>query len=385
MFQAKKKNKNLENFGKNRKRNTIIIISVFGILMTVGVIALFKTFAFYDEKREFNIIKGRIPEFNQEDIQIDFTIDGEKGENFPTISDSVAANNVSCMNGATASWNNKTWGLEAINSNGNKKVICTIDFISIPKVNLYDNVKVGHLVRYTPRKTSYEITSDLTGYDHNQTINPSELNLWRVIRKNSDGSIDLVSEYTSSTKLFFKGKQGYKNYIGVLNTLSRSYETDDITSGSRYMGYDGQTENITDETKLNQTSAPWTENTSAENSPKGSERERQGGGDTLYITDEALVREAYDNSLDTYRVHDINGASSYYWLGSRYLGYGGENWYFNVRTIVLGELTHNISLYGSLNNFEERSYDGYLRPIVTLKANIQASGTGSSESPWKVN
>ena len=64
MFQVKKK-KELEGFGKNRKRNTIIIASILGILIVVGIVTLFRTFAFFEEKREFNVIRGRIPDFSK--------------------------------------------------------------------------------------------------------------------------------------------------------------------------------------------------------------------------------------------------------------------------------------------------------------------------------
>ena len=165
---------------------------------------------------------------------------------------------------------------------------------------------VGEYVSYTPSKTNYSISASLTGENSSQTINPSELNLWRVIRKNSDGSIDLVSEYVSSIRILFNGKEGYKKYIGTLNTIASQYETSGITSGSRYMGYDGQTENITDETALNK-SAPWTEQTTASNSPKGSTREAQGGGDVLYETDTDLVKAACGN-LIAYKVNATTSA-----------------------------------------------------------------------------
>ena len=41
----------LENFKKNPKRIKIIISSIIGITLIVGTIALFKTFAFYEEKK----------------------------------------------------------------------------------------------------------------------------------------------------------------------------------------------------------------------------------------------------------------------------------------------------------------------------------------------
>lgn len=256
---------------------------------------------------------------------------------------------------------------------------------------IYDNMsevaKIGDYVRYTPEKTSYEVASDLTGYESNQTINPSELNLWRVIRKNEDGSIDLVSEYTSSNKVTFKGKEGYKNYIGTLNTIAKQYETSGITSGSRYIGYDGQTEFITDETMLNQNSTiPWSENTTAENSPKGSIRESLGGGDMLYETDTNLVKEACGNTLKAYQVNNTS-LSVEYWLGSRQFYYLSSGWSFSVRSVNpnYGIGGFNLSYYDN-DSFNEGNYSYYLRPIVTLKSGIQAnSGDGTSGTPWKVN
>ena len=126
---------------------------------------------------------------------------------------------VTCEKGVEASWNNETWGLDLINSNQQKRINCSIEFKTISE---FSEAKLGDYVSYTPSKTNYEITNDLTGCTgegnvcdglKKQSINPSELNLWRVIRKNSDGSIDLVSEYTSSNEVYFYGKEGYKNHF----------------------------------------------------------------------------------------------------------------------------------------------------------------------------
>ncbi len=201
----------LENFKKNTKRIKIIISSIIGITLIVGTIALFKTFAFYEEKKEFNIIKGRVPEFSREDIQLSYSINGEEGTNaFPNINDGLIANSVSCEKGASAKWSNSLWTLININPNGNKKVNCSVNFENGNPINLYENVSIGDYVSYIPILKNYAITRTQTGYDQNQIINPSELNLWRVIRKNEDGSIDLVSEYTSSSAIRIKGKVGYK-------------------------------------------------------------------------------------------------------------------------------------------------------------------------------
>ncbi len=251
--------------------------------------------------------------------------------------------------------------------------------------NLSDVANIGDYVSYTPEKTSYEITSDLTGYTSNQTINPSELNLWRVIRKNEDGSIDLVSEYTTSTNVYFKGKEGYKKFTGTLNTIASQYETSGITSGSRYVGYDGQTEYISDETMLNRTTKPWAASTTAENSPKGSEREAQGGGDMLYENDTNLIKAACGNTLEAYRVNATNSVP--YWLAGRRFDMSTFGWTFNGSYVqASGNIGNNASLYEYTFGLFDQISGHCLRPIVTLKSNIQIiSGSGMSESPWKVN
>ncbi len=95
MFQVKKK-KELDGFGKNKKRNTIIVASLLGILTIVGAITLFRTFAFFEEKRDFNVLRGRIPDFSKEDIQLAFTIDGVKGTVFPSKDSGYVGKNVTC-------------------------------------------------------------------------------------------------------------------------------------------------------------------------------------------------------------------------------------------------------------------------------------------------
>ena len=76
---------------------------------------------------------------------------------------------------------------------------------------------LGDYVIYTPNKTSYTTDTAYTGYTSTQTINPSELTLWRVISLNQDGTVDIISEYVSSVEIYFNGLTGYKNFVGYLN------------------------------------------------------------------------------------------------------------------------------------------------------------------------
>ncbi len=378
-------NNQLERFTKD-KRSKKLMYSILGCLMIVGVITLYKTFAFYEEKREFNVLKGRVPEFSQEDIQLAFTINGEKGETFPSKNSRYFGKSVTCEKGVEASWNNETWGLDLINSNQQKRINCSIEFKTISE---FSEAKIGDYVSYTPSKTDYEITNDLTGCTgegnvcdglKKQSINPSELNLWRVIRKNSDGSIDLVSEYTSSNEVYFYGKEGYKNLIGSLNTIAKQYETTNITGGSRYLGYSGQTEYISDSTLLDLTNPVWKDKTN------DNTYEKQGGGDTLFQSDVSLVKQAC-GSLISNKVNAPNEASEY-WLARRFFeNMEGSYTYRGGRINLIGSIQVSYHLF---RYYEDQYYPVSahmsLRPIITLKTGIEPkSGDGTIESPWKVN
>ena len=242
--------------------------------------------------------------------------------------------------------------------------------------------EVGDYVKMTPTLTSYTTDKSKTGYTSTQTINPSELNLWRVLKVNSNGTIEMISEYTSSTSISFKGQTGYQNFVGYLNVLASKYENSKYTSGSRYVGYNGQTQYITDTSKLtNNTTAPWTSSTGS------STIESQGGGETLYQNDYNLIQ----NVLGIVTANKIGTTdSNNYWIASRYYVYDSSKlWYYELRYV---NAAYNISsnilytcLYGSCsnNNFNVSSA---LRPIVILKSGITYTpAIGTSDNPFVLN
>ena len=241
--------------------------------------------------------------------------------------------------------------------------------------------KVGDYVSMTPTKTTFTVPMTLTGYTSNHTINPSELNLWRVIRINSDNTVDMVSEYVSSVSVYFKGQTGYQNYIGTLNYIAKQYENQKYTSGSRHMGYNGtQTEYITDTSALTATTAPQTSNTS--NSNVTSATEVKGLGDMGYETDYNLVNTAL-GTLEAKQVGTTTAQN--YWLASRHNSYvSSSDWDFGGRYIIGSGSLRSGYLYGySYGGFRASKDRKAVRPIVTLKSGVKASsGDGSSSSPY---
>ena len=244
--------------------------------------------------------------------------------------------------------------------------------VTVKSVNGLDT---GDYVKMTPTKSLYTTDTSMTGYTETQTINPQELNLWRVISLNSDGTVDLISEHVSTNGVSFEGKIGYFNLIGYLNVLASQYENSTYTKGSRYFGYNGQTEYITDTSKFTNP-APWTCSTGESCNPV----ESQGGGDTLYQKDYDLV----NNAIGTLKATKVDGSSSSYWIASRYYRYDSATIYYWFGRFI--------SSSGSLNATDLYNYDGSgnadkyaLRPILTLKSGLKYSGAGTSSNPYKLS
>lgn len=140
----------------------------------------------------------------------------------------------------------------------------------------------------------------------------------------------MVSEYISSNKILFYGVTGFKNLVGGLNAIAKLYETDGITSGSRYLGYNGQIENCI--STSSSTCCPT---------------------DALYTTDTNLVKTAVGNLIGYY-VSSPN-SSNVYWLAGRF-------WRNN--SIMCGSVVNgsgNISVYYGSN---------YLADISVMKVEV---------------
>ncbi len=123
--QYKKKEKSLKNFNKN-KRNKKIIYSILGILLVIGSITLYKTFAFYEEKKSFNVLKGKIPEFGYDIKLLSVIIDDKKSESIPERG--LYKTNVHCTNGTFGEWDYNNWNLVLNNVSSESK--CNVEFTS---------------------------------------------------------------------------------------------------------------------------------------------------------------------------------------------------------------------------------------------------------------
>lgn len=282
---------------------------------------------------------------------------------------------------------------ESMGTKGNGRTTCSLsqkgsNYESIEEAKRFaKDVKAGDYIKMTPTSTSYTLSKSISGYTSDQTINPSELNLWRVIRKNDDGTIEVVSD--SVSKPFYLGRNmtGYSYYVGTLNSIAKQYENDKFTIGSRAIGYDGQTENL-DYSNLSYFNYVFADtrryvcnSTTFDNS-----KESIGCGDVMYNDDIDLIQDA----LGTLKASQISSSSrNGYYIASRIVSYyptSVNRLYWNGRMIDRNGELSNFNFKVNCTNtcgMAGGSPNSSFRPIVILKSGLtNVNGSGSSSDPW---
>ena len=86
----------------------------------------------------------------------------------------------------------------------------------------YQILKIGAYVDYTYDETeNYIINSENSGTDSNPATGiPQTKELkWRILKVHNDGTIDLVSDTSTDTEIYFKGAVGYNNGVYILNDI----------------------------------------------------------------------------------------------------------------------------------------------------------------------
>ena len=139
----------LEKFTKNKRIKKIMIGSIVGIVLIIGGITLYRTFAFYEEKKEFNILQGRVPDFKEGDIQLSVFVNEERVEAIPERGNYLV--DVSCDKGAIGSWDYNKWSVSV--SNFVTKTKCDVKFTSVSENEMPD---ISYLKRLT-KQTSVKI------------------------------------------------------------------------------------------------------------------------------------------------------------------------------------------------------------------------------------
>lgn len=168
--------------------------------------------------------------------------------------------------------------------------------------------------------------------------------------------------------------------------MARSYQNSKYTTGARMMGYNGQTEYITDTSSLNgsSTNAPSTTTTSSPTSGIGEEYNGGVAGDTLYLSDYILIKSIYGTAAA--KCPKCTG-NNYYWIASHRYYYGTTNFEFDGRSITSsGDIYNRYIRYYNSSGWADSNYSFSVRPILLLKSGLTIkSGTGAKNDSYILN
>lgn len=294
------------------------------------------------------------------------------------------------------------------------------------QVKYMDDLQIGDYVAYSPGSetaSSYPLSMAESGYTSDQTI-PKDTSLkWRVLSINNDGTVDLVSDTETDTKIYYKGATGYNNGVYSLNNMcSQLYSNSSLGATARSMTIE-DIETGMNEDGLNylhgysDVQAVWGETYTYTNNryyPNLYEQENGSGIDLATINDpNSAVKEDGINQSDSYYTepstetysqassrltvkqtyynrsmssshyrdgqtfYDLVHPESFYCLASRYVNTYSTDANFGLRAVNSSSLRG-----GTMFSTDGHAYDyyGYLRPVVSLGSNIRL-GSGDGQGP----
>ena len=305
---------------------------------------------------------------------------------------------------------NGTYTFTITGTGENGEVTSTIP-IKVSKYESRSGIKVGDYVNYTPNvaSTSYSLLGTQSGYS-DQTIAQESLK-WRVLRKNADGSIDLIADPTSKN-VYFKGALGYNNGVYLLNDIceklysntgknvtARSVNLDDMEKWLTDAGKNARA-NYSNVVKYGETK-PYTgsnayrpdiygktenENDKYYSAPTTNTYTPESGKATASDTLDAK-QTYYNISINSTNYGDgakVLNNSNYYWVAARYVYCGSDNAYFGLRLADTNMNGNNMfySYYGASSNAYR------LRPVVSLRSDVQitpSTGTNGTDNPHTID
>ena len=134
----------LKKYKNRNKRNLYALIAIGLFLITIGSYLFYKSYALYEEVKNFDVINGIVEEPG--DIYFAYYIDNEISRNIPLSNSGYTLNEEksSCTNDVTISWNQQDWianlDFSSYKKSDNSRVKCTLYFskLKYDETTLYD-------------------------------------------------------------------------------------------------------------------------------------------------------------------------------------------------------------------------------------------------------
>ena len=277
-----------------------------------------------------------------------------------------------------------------------------------------EGIEVGDYVSYTP-DTATEKTYDADklkkgGYTSTQTVKKEDLN-WRVLRKNDDGSIDLIGDATGNS-VYFSGSLGYNNGVYLLNDICKelySNSTHHITARSvnledmeKWLTDSGKTARASysnavkyGETKEYKGSNSYTPDIYGKTEDESANYYSEPTTNTYTPASGTATADNTLNAKQTYYNIPINqtnygdgakvlSSSNYYWVAARYVGCNSSIAGFGLRYARSSMFGDCMFYSGSSTNYSGNR----LRPVVSLGSDVQitpSTGTNSASNKHTID
>ena len=398
----------MKKIEKNKRLTIIIsiicIIVIIGIIIGVNVIKVNIANGKYNSSNSGSNNKNLIPEYIKEGI----TLGGITGTLKVLDTSDATAKPEDIIKGKTAYVN----GVKITGTKVRREML-----------------KIGDYVEYTPDTASaYSLTSAVSGYTSNQSITQETMK-WQIMSVNVDGTVDLISEQPTNTRIFFKGALGYNNVVFLLNdicakqysnekygVIARSIKLEDLESKLTETGLAARNSYAGYGTKYGNTYSPSKgryypkiyayENGSAVNTTtiktdgiNGSDSyynepttETIGNASSLKGTQTLGAITLNKNYFNNEEFFNLIFSSSSYYIATRCINcYSNANYVLGYKIYLINVYNNTASLtgwdlYTSHNDSSTWTTPLSIRPVVTINSNIEfTSGDGSIDNPYKIS
>jgi hypothetical protein len=387
----------LHKFFKNdtKKKISFFMVGLTIILLGCIIVAYYKSHAYYKSEKTYNVIEGKIPTFQKDDIVITYTVDGEVASSFPETHNYDVT--VDCGDTADAEWDSDKWGLYILDTSSSK-VTCNISFekkilasyitklASTDTVNLVaDDETEDHNIRYIGADPSNYLCFDedcsngkwrVIGLMNNMRTESNGIqSLVKIIKADRVGlyvwDSNSVNDWsTASLKDELNVGAIYESYIEDYNVLFESvtwnlggWSTSSITPSEYYI-YERGTEVYSGRPTT------WTGKIAL--MYPSDYGYATSGGDT---TDRALCLStqlySWNSYSDCYENDYLFDSSTYQWTLTPYSSHSDS-------VVIVRSEGYVYGCYASPH--------GPVRPVGYLISTASIlSGEGTSDSPWIIS
>jgi len=120
---------NLKTFHEQKRtQKSILIFSIIILFLFLGII-FFRSFALYEQKYEYDAIRGKVPTLSDYTVTLSVLVDGVTSETIPAKGSGKTVEKITCDDGIYGIWDYEKWNLSVQNI-VNRKTKCQIEFKS---------------------------------------------------------------------------------------------------------------------------------------------------------------------------------------------------------------------------------------------------------------